>query len=64
MTARNWSPSRIAECRKALEQMEREYTQGEYAKAAASAAFLKAMAGQAETHIRLEFGTKKTCPNT
>ena len=54
----NWSPSRIAECRKTLEQMEREYAQKEYAKAAESAAFLKAMAGQAETHILMEHGAK------
>ena len=56
----NWSPSRIAECRKALEEMERQFQRKEYAKAAVSAAFLKAMATQAERFILLESGAKRT----
>jgi len=55
----NWSPSRIAECRKALEEMERQFQRKECAEAARSAAFLKAMATQAEHFIRLEAGVKK-----
>lgn len=55
----NWSPSRIAECRQALEELERQYQRKEYGKAAESAAFLRAMAHQAETHIRLEHGAKR-----
>ena len=47
----NWSPSRIAECRKALEEMERQFQRKEYAKAAESAAFLKALEGPGISHV-------------